>query len=335
MNPHSDPLPPRKKARIALLIPPTQLPRMFTDEALARLGQLGQLVRGDGTTQEIAEDLPELLLNADVAVTGWGAPPIPAELFGPRLRLVAHAAGSVKRLIPAEVVERGVAVSHAASIIADAVCEYALCLMLMGLRRPHEMSAAMKAGTPWRQAAFHGARTLAGRVVGVVGAGYVGRRVIGLLRAFGAVVLVYDPYAKDVPTVGLDELFERAEIVTLHAPITHETRQMVKASHLARLRDGALFLNVGRSWVVDQDALLAELRKGRFWAALDVFDEEPLPGDSPFVGLPNVLVTPHQAGHTLDTEARQGAAMVDEVERFLRGEPLAHQIRPEAFALMA
>jgi phosphoglycerate dehydrogenase-like enzyme len=324
------------RPRIALLIPPTQLGRMFTDEALARLNRLGQVVRGDGTSDEIAGDLPELLMNADVAVTGWGAPPIPAELFGPKLKLVAHAAGSVKRLVPQEVVDRGgVVVSHAATIIADAVCEFALTLILTGLRRPHEMNAAMQGGTPWRQAGFHEARTLAGRTVGVVGAGYVGRKVIRLLEALGARTVVYDPYAKDLATVSLDELFEQSEIVTLHAPITPETRHMVKASHLAKLRDGALFVNVARSWLVDQDALLAELRTGRFWAALDVFDQEPIPADSPFLGLPNVLVTPHQAGHTVDTQARQGMAMVDEVERFLRGEPLKHQIRPEAFALMA
>ena len=324
------------RPRIALLIPPAQLPRMFTEEALARLNRLGQVVRGDGTSDEIAGDLPELLMNADVAVTGWGAPPIPAELFGPKLKLVAHAAGSVKRLVPQEVVDRGgVVVSHAANVIADAVCEFALTLILMGLRRPHEMNNAIQSGTPWRQAAYHDAHTLAGRSVGVVGAGYVGRKVLRLLEALGANTIVYDPYANDIPTVSLDELFERAEIVTLHAPITPETKHMVGASHLAKLRDGALFVNVARSWLVDQDALLAELRTGRFWAALDVFDQEPLPTDSPFIGLPNVIVTPHQAGHTVDTQARQGMAMVDEVERFLRGEPLKHQIRPDAFALMA
>ena len=82
-----------ERPRIALLIPPASLGRMFTEEALARLSELGQVVRGDGTSDEIAADLPELLENVDVAVTGWGAPPIPAELFGPRLKLVAHAAG--------------------------------------------------------------------------------------------------------------------------------------------------------------------------------------------------------------------------------------------------
>ena len=324
-----------ERPKIALLIPPGRVGDVFTAEALARLERLGRVVRGDGTTQEIAADLPELLLDADVAVTGWGAPPIPLELFGPKLRLVAHAAGSVKRLVPAEAVARGVTVSHAAHVIADAVCEYTLGLILLGLRRPHEMDASMRLGAAWREAAFAGARTLAGRPVGVVGAGYVGRRVIGLLEAFGARILVHDPYSSDLETVGLDELFEAAEVVTLHAPITPETRHMVGASHLARLRDGGLFVNVARSWLVDQAALLAELRRGRFWAALDVFDEEPLPADSPFRTLPNVLITPHQAGYTRDTYLRQGIETVEEVERHLRGEPLRHGIAPARFHLMA
>jgi phosphoglycerate dehydrogenase-like enzyme len=331
------------RPKIALLIPPARVPDMFTDEALGRLARLGHVVRADGTTEEIAEDLPELLLDADVAVTGWGAPPIPAELFGPTLRLVAHAAGSVKRLIPDSVLDR-VAVCHAADVIADAVCEYTLCLILMGLRRPHEMDQRLKAGAEWRAAGtrFHGAGTLAGRSVGVVGAGYVGRKVIGLLRALDANVFVYDPYLSDeaagqlgVRKIGLDRLTAESEIVTLHAPITPETRRMLGAAQLARIRDGAVFVNVARSWLVDQDALLGELRTGRFWAALDVFDQEPLPEDSPFRTLPNVLITPHQAGFTRDTYARQGLAMVEEVERFLRGEPLRHRVRPEAFALMA
>lgn len=321
--------------KIALLIPPARVREVFDDASLARLGRLGRIVRADGTTAEIAADLPELLLDADVAITGWGAPRIPAELFGPRLRLVAHAAGSVKRLVPEEVVRRGVEVSHAAHVIADAVCEYALTLILMGLRRPHEMDAAMKGGALWRDATYQGARTLAGRPVGVVGAGYVGRRVIGLLEAFGAHVCIYDPYARDLTTVALDELFERSEVVTLHAPITPETRHLIGSAQLGRLRDGALLVNVARSWLVDQDALHAELRRGRIWAALDVFDDEPLPAESPFRTIPNALITPHQAGYTRDTYMRQGLEMVEEVERFLKGEPLRHRIAPERWGLMA
>lgn len=324
-----------RRGKIALLVPPARVPEVFTDAALERLAELGQVVRADGTTADIAADLPELLLDADVAITGWGAPPIPAELFGPRLTLVAHAAGSVKRLIPEEVVARGVVVSHAAHVIADAVCEYALTLILMGLRRPHEMSASMHAGGAWREAAYAGARTLAGRPIGVVGAGYVGRRVLRMLEALGAAVRVHDPYATDVESVGLRELFRDSEVVTLHAPITPETKHMVGAEHLALLPDGGLFVNVARSWLVDQDALLEELRRGRIWAALDVFDEEPLPAESPFRGLPNVVLSPHQAGFTVDTYRRQGMETVLEVERHLRGESLRHAIAPARWRLMA
>ena len=329
---------------IALLVPPARLSATFTEEALVRLRGLGQLVRGDGTTEDIAADLPELLAGAAIAVTSWGSPPIPEELFSPNLRLVVHAAGSVKRLIPQSVVERGVIVSHAANIIAEAVSEYAICLILMGLRRPHEMNDALRGGSNWTDArtSFGEPRLLAGRQVGVVSAGYVGRKVVGLLRAFGAHVSVYDPYLAEEGARGLgvkrsdlDSLMASSEILTVHAPITPDTRHMIGAAHLAKLRDGALFINVGRSWAVDQDALLKELQAGRFWAALDVFDQEPLPIESPFRSLPNALITPHQAGHALDTYRRQGEAMVDEIERMLRGEPLQHSIRPEAFALMA
>lgn len=333
-----------ERPRIALLIPPARLAATFSEETLARLRGLGQLVRGDGTTEDIAADLPELLAGAAIAVTSWGSPPIPEELFGPNLRLVVHSAGSVKRLIPQAVVERGVVVSHAANVIAEAVSEYAICLILMGLRRPHEMDSALRRGAGWKDpgTAFKEPRLLAGRQVGVVSAGYVGRKVIGFLHAFGARIDVYDPYLTDegAQAMGakrsdLDSLMTSSEILTVHAPITPETKHIIGASQLAKLRDGALFINVGRSWAVDQAALLEQLQSGRIWAALDVFDEEPLPVDSPFRTLPNALITPHEAGHALDTYRRQGEAMVDEIERMLRGEPLQHSIRPEAFALMA
>ncbi|TAK21394.1 MAG: hydroxyacid dehydrogenase [Chloroflexota bacterium] len=326
------------RPRIVLLVPPTRVPLMFTPDALDALARLGQVVRADGTTDEIAADLPELLEGADVAITGWGAPPIPAELFGYRLRFVAHAAGSVKRLVPPEVVERGVVVCHAATIIADAVCEYTIALILMGLRRPHEMAAAMAAGADWRSAGYTEPRTLAGRVVGVIGAGYVGRKVINLLRAFEAQVILVDPFAGDdigVPRLSLEEAFRQAEILTVHAPVTPATERMIRAEHLALLRDGALFINVARSRLVDSDALLAELRQGRLWAALDVFDEEPLSVSDPLRSLPNVLVTPHAAGFTRDTYARQGMTMVEEIGRHLRGEPLRYRVAPDRYTLMA
>jgi phosphoglycerate dehydrogenase-like enzyme len=110
---------------------------------------------------------------------------------------------------------------------------------------------------------------------------------------------------------------------------------MIGAPQLARLADGAVFINSARAALVDETALLRELENGRIVAALDVFADEPLPADSPFRRLPNVVLSPHVAGHSLDTHLRQGQAMVDEVQRFLQGEPLQYEITPDMLPLIA
>jgi phosphoglycerate dehydrogenase-like enzyme len=110
---------------------------------------------------------------------------------------------------------------------------------------------------------------------------------------------------------------------------------MIGAAQLARLRDGCLFINTARPSLVDEAALLTALHTGRFTAALDVFDQEPLPADSPFRSLPNVVLSPHAAGHSADSHKRQGATTVDEIRRFLAGEPLRHRVTPAMVATMA
>jgi phosphoglycerate dehydrogenase-like enzyme len=332
------------RPRVALLIPASRQSEVLTPAALARLRDIAIVSGGDLETAEIAANLPGLLADADAVLTGWGTPPLTEEALASasRLRLIAHAAGSVKRLVPASVFARGVVVSHAANVIADAVAEHTILMILVGLRQPQLMDAALKAGVPWREAAVANQRQLAPRTVGLVGLGYVGRKVARLLKAFGPRVLVFDPYlrpdeaaAQGVESVALDVLFRSSEVVSVHAPITPETRHLIGVAQLDLLRDGAIFVNCARSWVVDQEALLKTLQTGRIWAALDVFDQEPLPVDSPFRALSNVLLTPHQAGYTVDTYHRQGAAIVDELARFFAGDALRYRISPENFALMA
>jgi phosphoglycerate dehydrogenase-like enzyme len=332
------------RPRVALLIPASRQAEVLTPSTLARLRALADVTPGDLETPEVAANLAGLLADADAALTGWGTPPLTEEVLAgaTRLRLIAHAAGSVKRLVPASALERGIAVCHAASVIADAVAEHTILVILLGLRQPHQMDRALKSGVPWREAAVVNQRQLATRVVGLVGLGYVGRKVARLLKAFGPRVLAFDPYARPadaaalgVELVALDALFRDSEIVSVHAPITPETRYLIGARHLALLRDGAIFINCARSWVVDEQALLETLQTGRIWAALDVFDQEPLPVDSPFRALPNVLLTPHQAGYTRDTYLQQGAAIVEEIARFFAGDDLRYRISPESFALMA
>jgi phosphoglycerate dehydrogenase-like enzyme len=223
------------------------------------------------------------------------------------------------------------------------VAELTLLLILLTLRQVHRLDRMFKQGEPWStMRALPIGQELAGQRVGVVGAGYTGRQVISRLRALGADLWVYDPFlsAQKAETLGvhsapLDDLFAHCSIVTMQAPPTEETYHMVGAKQLALLRDDAIFVNTARSHLVDEQALLAELQSGRIQAALDVFDQEPLPEDSPFRQLDNVVLTPHIAGASRQARLRQGDFMVDEVRRFFAAQPLLFQVTAEMLDNMA
>lgn len=329
---------------VAVLIPTSTRGRILPAEAERSLADVAE-VRSAAGPVVTSEDVPELLDGAIACVTGWGTPSLGEDLLAKHLtlRLVAHTAGSIRSLVPATAIERGLRVSHAAAIIADAVAELVISQALLGLRRLHEIDRAMKAGGDWGELreGYIG-RLLGGQTVGVIGAGYVGRIVVRLFKAFGCKILVYDPLlteseadALGINARPLDDLLATSDVVTVHAPVLPETRKMIGAAQLARLRDGAVFINTARAVLVDNEALLHEVRSGRIFVALDVFEQEPLPVDAPIRTVPNVVLSPHLAGHTDETYFRQGQAMVDEVQRFLRGEPLRYEITAAMLPVMA
>lgn len=333
------------KPRILVLPQPGLYSELFSEAASAQLHSLGEVTRNLENRNWDSAELASKIGDYDIVVTGWGTPRFTEEVLAaaPDLKLVAHTAGSIKHMLPPPVFERGIAVTHAAGAIAPAVAELTILLILLSLRQVHKLDAMLKRGEPWDRAknAVVG-REIAGQRVGVVGAGYTGRQAIRLLRNLGAEVWVCDPYLDaeraatlNVRQSGLDEIFAQCPIVTLQAPPTKETYHMVGAKQLALLQDGAVFINTARSHLVDEAALLDELRKGRFVAALDVFDQEPLPEDSPFRQLDNVVITPHIAGHSAQARRRQGQEMADEIARFLSGEPLHYPVTVEMLEIMA
>ena len=330
---------------VALLMPQPRRNDVFAAEALDHLHSFASVIMPGGDSHLLGEQLPEILPRVDACLTGWGAPPFSPELLAQssRLKIIAHSAGSIKALIPPVAFEQGIVVCHAAEIIAEAVAECALLLMLTGLRRLHLLDRALKAGRSWQDASrIYAGHQLAGRTVGLVGCGKVARQLIRLLQPFGVTILVYDPYLSpdDAARLGvtvapLEQVLADSAIVSNHAPITPATRHLIGATELSLLADNALFINTARAWTVDEDALLRELQSGRLWAALDVFEEEPLPQISPFRQLENVFLTPHKAGETMETYRKQGMAMVEEVERFFKGEPLKYRVPRDAYAIMA
>ncbi len=334
---------------MALLNVLITVPRPLRDTILtcAAYGKLCSFARvtmnEDGrnwTGPEIAARLP----GVDAMVTGWGIVPLIEEVLAGanHLRLVAHAAGSVKGFATAAVFDRGIAVSHAAARIAESVAEFTLAVVMAGLRRPQDFDRRMRAGEAWPKVTDVPTYEIAGKRVGLLGMGYVGRCTARLFRAVGAEVWAYDPYLTPeragelgARKAELDEVLCSCPIISVHLPVTDETRHMLGARELALIPDGAVFVNTARAWVVDQDAMVRELATGRFWAALDVFDPEPLPLEHPLRAMPNVLLTPHVAGRTVDSHQGLMALMIDEVERLANGEPLRYAVTRDMLATMA
>lgn len=316
----------------------------FTAEAWAQLESVASLRVISGDHRDAAV-YGSLLSDAEVVITAWGNPALDSSLLSraPGLRLLAHTAASVKPYVTAASWSAGVRVTQAGQAMAPAVAEAALAHTLALLHRLHRFDHALRAtGADWPAAKTAPARReLSTAVVGVVGASRCGRSYIGMVRALGARVLVYDPYlsaadalALGVSKVSLPELMRTAKVVAVHAPVTPETRHLIGAAELALMPDDSILVNTARSWLVDQDALLAELQTGRIDAGLDVFDEEPLPADHPFRALPNVLLVPHEAGGTLDARWRAGHLIADEVARYATGEPLQHEVTEAMVAIM-
>ena len=333
-----------QERRVLVAVPRPLRNDIMSSETAQRLEQMARVTWNEDGHNWSAEELADMLPGQEVLLASWGL----AELSGKVLEsadslgLVAYAAGSVRYFVTDALFERGVAVTHAAGRIARSVAEFTLLLAMLGLRRPHEMDRAMKEGEAWPKVMGVQAYEIAGKKVGLLGMGYVGRLTAQLFRAVGAQVCCYDPYLPEttaqelgVVKMALDDLLRECQIVSVHLPSTEETREMLGERELALLQDGALFINTARTYVIDQEALRRELATGRFWAALDVYEQEPLPADDPLRELDNVLLTPHVAGRTVDSYRGLTETMVDEIERFFAGQPLRYRVDPPALQYMA
>jgi len=175
-------------------------------------------------------------------------------------------------------------------------------------------------------------RELTRSTVGIIGASNVGRYVISLLEPFETEILVADPFLDDadaaslgVTKVELDELLRRSDTVSLHCPSNAATHHILNAEAFALMPDHALIINTARGELIDEEALIAELSAGRFFAFLDVSDPEPSDPDSPLRSLDNVVLTPHTAG-CIENCNRMGELAVDELRRFFAGEPPVYEI---------
>ncbi|WP_309400144.1 hydroxyacid dehydrogenase [Cerasicoccus maritimus] len=275
-------------------------------------------------------------IKPDVIVSCWSTPRLPESINGELpVKYVSHLSGTVRHFLPRTFLERGGRVTNWGGIVGPTVSEHALLLALASLRNIEGWKSVINTHSTTAMHPTFRVETasLYRRTVGIHGFGHVARKLIQLLKPFDVTIKCYSSgvprgvieEAGVIPCESLDAIFTGSDVLFECEALTVATRMSVTAELLALLPDGALFVNVGRGELIDEDALFAEASNERLRLALDVVHGEMLP-DSRFIGMPGVLLSPHIAGPTLDHFAQCGENALDNVQRYLRGATLHAEV---------
>lgn len=314
----------------------------FNEERMHELEAVGQVHWNETDRQYTHAELCEKMAGIDVCVTGWGTPQLDEEVMAhaDRLRLVAHMGGSVNGYVSPAVYAKGARVVSGNEVFAESVAESVVAYALASLRRIPYYSNELARGN-WVEN-FNN-RGLLDRSVGIVGYGMISRYVVPMLRVFHCPVKVFSRHIRpeeverqQMSKAGLEEIFSTCDVVSLHSGMTPDNYHMITEALLERLKPGALLINTARGALVDEAALARTLaRRPDLTAALDVYETEPLPADSPLVGLPNVLLMPHQGGPTIDRRLIVTRSVIADIRHFLAGEPMNCEISQSYAAKMS
>lgn len=286
------------------------------------------VLAGDELAQAIAE-ADAVLVRSATKITR------PSLALASRLRCIGRAGVGVDTIDVEAASERGIAVLTAPAGNTVSAAELTMALLLSLARKIPAADRSMRAGE-WERKAFMGFE-LHGKTLGLVGAGRIGGQVAKRARAFGMQVIVYDPWLTaaraqelDVSRASLDEVLTTAHVISVHVPLTDVTAGLIGAEQLARTRKGTVLLNVARGGVVNEVALLDALQRGHLGgAALDVYEKEPLPADSPFRALPNVVLTPHLGASTSEAQLNVSIEIAEAVRNFLTAGDLSNAVNKD------
>lgn len=333
---------PEKKTVVISMEQGPMFDDIFKPDIMADLEKYADVKLNDLGHRMSSDEFLAFSQDADAIITAWGSPYLD-ERFAQlsKLKIISHAAGSVKKFYVPEIWDAGIVVTNAGAAIAKYVGEFTLTLALAMLRTLPKYAL----GSPcdqWRQIPSVTNETLFGKTVGLIGLGYTARAFLDVLKPFGCKVLCYDPHilawrAQElgVELVSLEEVMSKSRVISVHAPITEITKGMINADMFKLVQDGAVFINTARGILIDHDALAKELADGRFKAALDVTNPEPLPQDHPLMALPNVLITPHIAGPTTDGRRDLFQMVVDDLIMFWEGKEPRYRVTKEMLETMA
>ena len=311
----------------------------FPRDGLDELAALGYepVQAGWGVTREAmsSDELIAALESSEVLICELERVDAAVLEAAPTVRLVASCRGNPTNVDLDAAAERGVVVLATPGRNAISVADFTMGLLLDHCRRIarseqqlRERGWMTEGDLPYFH--FRGPE-LAGRTLGLVGLGAIGRLVAERAHGFGMSMVAFDPFVDSAPSdvrlMALDELLVHSDVVSIHCPLTPETRGLIGSRELGLMRTDAILVNTARAAVVDEAALLHVLRHRDIGgAALDVFWEEPLAPDHPILDLDNVTVTPHVAGAADDVQRHHARMILDDIARWQAGEPLRHAV---------
>ena len=328
--------------KIAVLANTDRQAQVFKTVHIEKLKRFGEVILNNNFEGPDKDTAAVLLKDADIAITSWNCPKLTASVLdsAPNLRLVLHAAGSVKGIVSDDMWERGIRISNAAAALGKGVAETALGFTISSLKNFWNLSNVTRFGG-WNG---HNdtVREIYDVIIGVIGAGYAGKHFIKLLQHFDVDVLLYDPtldeqqcQAMGAKKTELDSLMMNSDVISIHAPSIPKTRHLINAVNLSLMKDRAVLINTARGTIIDEAALISELKLGRISACIDVTDPEPPSEFNELRDLPNVILTPHIAGSVSNGKKRIGDLIIEELTTFLADGSLQYEIKPEKLSILA
>jgi len=332
------------KKKLLVVIPKSYVSQIFDDRTLKRLKSITDVTFKYDVKNLSEEDYSKIIREAyaEILVTCWGSPKLTLKVLreNPQLKYMCHAAGTVRPYVEKEAIEHGLLVTNWGSAIARTVAEASLMMILCSLRKVIKITFDMHMRKKWPKKIIP--ESLFYQRVGLFGFGAIARELRRLLRLFRCKVSAYSPHVPDeifrkynVKRVySLEDLFEKNRIISVHAANTPENYHIINRDILRKLEDGGVIVNTSRGAIIDEKDLYEELKTGRIYAALDVYEEEPLPANSPLRGLENCLLIPHMAGPTPDRRVDMGKKVLKNIEHYIKNEPLESLITPRRYDLI-
>jgi phosphoglycerate dehydrogenase-like enzyme len=277
----------------------------------------------------------------EILVSAWMTPRLPEDLQErvPSLKYVCHLVGSVKGLVPDNLIEGGLLVTNWGHSVSRTIAESGLMMAIAALRRVSHWAHQMHHENGWKVRTAMLTGSLFERKVGLHGFGAISQELTKLLQPFKVQITTYSPSVPDslLEEFGvkradsLEDLFSRNDVIIELAALTPKNKGIVTEELLRSIPAGGAFVNVGRGAVVDEEALIRVARDGHIQVALDVYTVEPLPEDSPLRGMTNVLLLPHLGGPTTDRRRDATSLGISNIRHYLAGEPLESQITPSIY----